>query len=129
MEATGLAVLQYTKDEYLCESGNWTQHAEARNMNGQKVAATAGNACTWCLTGGLTAAAFDLELKHGWTGEERFNAWFDAMTTIKAVIPGIPDKNLAFGTVKMFLYNDRKETEFKDITELLDNGIDKIQEG
>ena len=127
MEATSLAVLQHTRDKYLCESGNWTKEAEARDKNGHKTAASSSSACAWCLTGGMTAASYDLESEHGWTSEKRFNAWHQAMNEVQSVLPHVPIEDTICGTIKIFMYNDLLRTNFEDISELLDKAIDKAK--
>lgn len=37
--------------------GAWTQYAAARDADGRGVVATSGNACSWCPSGAILAAA------------------------------------------------------------------------
>jgi hypothetical protein len=39
------------------DPAHWTQHAHARNKDGQQVYPTESNACRWCLDGALGKAA------------------------------------------------------------------------
>lgn len=96
----------------LIEHGGWTQGAEARDANGNKVSALSDFACSWCAMGALRRVADSTRL----TGADKI-----------AVIAGLPLTPI-LSLHPLATFNDDRDRTKEEVINLLREAGTKLKE-
>ncbi len=93
----------------------WTQGTMARDELGRGVVPQSRNAVCWCLLGGMDRATWGI----GPEFDERHAAVCEA---IRAVLPATGE-----GAGSILYFNENEKTTQRDVLELVDRAINKVE--